>query len=63
MTRCFHCGCELTADDIGAYMKLINRGAQEFLCVPCLAKELKVDDGEIRRKIEQFKKSGCTLFN
>jgi len=63
MSVCLRCGNELTADDIGAYMKLINRGAQEFLCVPCLAKELKVDDGEIRRKIEQFKKSGCTLFN
>ena len=41
---------------------MINRGAEKYLCVACLAKELKVGEDEIRRRIEQFKKAGCTLF-
>ena len=63
MSRCFECGKELTADDIGIYMKLVNRGADKYLCIPCLARGFRVDESEIRKKIEQFKKSGCTLFN
>lgn len=62
MTECFRCKKALTADEIGAYMKLVNRGAREFLCISCLARDLGVDEAYIRRKIEQFKKSGCTLF-
>ena len=62
MSTCFCCGRELDADDIGAYRKMINRGAEKYLCVECLSKELKVGEDEIRRRIEQFKKAGCTLF-
>lgn len=63
MSKCFRCGAELSVDEIGVYKKLINRGAEKYLCIPCLSKELKISEEEIRRKIEQFKKAGCTLFN
>lgn len=62
MSECFGCGRELDVDDIGAYRKLVNRGAERYLCVSCLSKELKTSEEEIRKKIEFFKKSGCTLF-
>lgn len=63
MSRCYRCNAELTADEIGIYRKLINRGAEEYLCIPCLAEELKISEDEIKKKIEQFRKAGCTLFN
>ena len=62
MSKCFRCGRDLDADDIGAYRKMINRGAEKYLCIPCLSVEIKVSEDEIKRKIEQFKKAGCTLF-
>ena len=62
MSKCFRCGAELSVDEIGVYKKLINRGAEKFLCIPCLSKELKISEEAIRKKIEQFKKAGCTLF-
>lgn len=62
MSKCFRCGAELSADEIAVYKKLINRGAEKYLCIPCLSVEIKVSEDEIKRKIEQFKKAGCTLF-
>ena len=62
MTFCFRCGKELNSIDIGAHKKFINRGSTEFMCKGCLAKDLKVSEELIDRKIEFFKNQGCTLF-
>lgn len=62
MSVCFKCGKTLTPNEIGAHKKFINRGATEFLCINCLARRLDLDPAIIERKIEQFKKQGCTLF-
>lgn len=62
MTCCFRCGKELNSIDIGAHKKFINRGSTEFMCKGCLAKDLKVSEELIDRKIEFFKNQGCTLF-
>ena len=62
MTRCMHCGKELSFNDIGAHKKFINRGSYEFMCISCLSAELKVPEGLIYEKIEHFKKQCCTLF-
>ena len=62
MPRCIRCGKELNSIDIGAYKKLINRGSTEFMCKSCLADDLKVSEELIDKKIEYFKKQGCTLF-
>ena len=59
---CIGCGAKLTSNDIGLHRKLINRGAQEFLCMDCLARKFGVTREELQQKIEQFKKQGCTLF-
>ncbi|HOP09871.1 MAG TPA: hypothetical protein PK629_00080 [Oscillospiraceae bacterium] len=63
MTRCFACQKELTADETALYRRLVNRSAKEFLCYACLAAKFNVSEAELRRKVEDFKKSGCTLFS
>lgn len=62
MSFCIRCGKQLNSVDIGAYKKFINRGSTEFMCKRCLANELKVPEELIDKKIEHFKKQGCTLF-
>lgn len=62
MSACMRCGRELTHNEIGAHKKFINRGSTQFLCRDCLAEKLGVPAELIDRKIEEFKKQGCTLF-
>ena len=45
-----------------SYKKFINRGSTEFMCKGCLADDLNVPEELIDKKIEYFKKQGCTLF-
>lgn len=63
MDYCVKCKKELSHDDIGAYKKFVNRGAKEFLCIGCLAEHFKCSKELILKKIEYFKKTGCSLFN
>lgn len=60
--NCIKCGAALSCDDAGATKKLINRGAVEFMCIPCLAKKFGVTEERIKEKIEFWRKSGCALF-
>ena len=62
MPECKVCGGLLTPLDIGATKKLINKGAEEFLCIPCLAKHFGVEEGLIHTKIREWREQGCMLF-
>lgn len=62
MNKCIKCGRILDSDDIGLTKKLINRGAEEFMCIDCLAQKFKVTPERLREKIEEFKAQGCLLF-
>ena len=62
MPNCILCGRELSVFDVGATKKLINRGAEEFLCIPCLAKKFHVTEELIHQKIEEWREQGCMLF-
>ena len=62
MCICRQCGRDVTKDEIGLTKKLINRGATEFLCLDCLARQFSVDPALLREKITQFRAMGCTLF-
>ena len=62
MAQCFQCGRQLTADEIAVYRKMVNRMADKFLCKTCLAAYFDVSEDKIDRKIEQFKRIGCLLF-
>ena len=59
---CFCCGRGLVPDEIAMTRKLINRGAGQFYCLPCLACHLDVSENILREKIVQFRRMGCTLF-
>lgn len=62
MSQCIKCKKELTGNEIGLTKKLINRGSTEFYCINCLAERFDCDVPLLEKKIEQFKKQGCTLF-
>ena len=60
--NCMECGRELTADEIAIYKRMVNRGAENFLCVSCLARHYKIPEELIYEKIEHFRAMGCALF-
>ena len=60
--NCPQCGSMLTEDEIAIYRRMVNRGAQECLCITCFARKFDVTETMIRDKIEQFRAAGCTLF-
>ncbi len=58
-----NCGKELLSDEIAIYKKLVNRGAEKYLCIDCLADYFKCSRKAIEDKIDYYRKSGeCTLF-
>ena len=61
---CYKCGKkELSGDELAIYRKLVNRGANRFLCIDCLAEFFKCDKRDIEAKIKYYRDSGeCTLF-
>jgi len=62
LIRCVKCGIALSDDEIALHKKLINRGAEEHLCIGCLASHFSVSVDSLYKKIKQFKDDGCTLF-
>ncbi|MBQ2668352.1 MAG: hypothetical protein IJF56_06990 [Clostridia bacterium] len=62
-TTCRTCGAPLHGDDIAIYRKLVYRGAEDFLCISCLAAYFKCPKEEIEKRIRYYRESGeCTLF-
>lgn len=60
---CMKCKQKLIGDEIAIYLRLVNRGAREYLCIPCLAKYFKCNEEDIRARIKSLKDMGCTLFS
>lgn len=60
--KCIKCGAKLSGDDIGITKKLINRGATEFMCIHCIAEYFGVSEELVRKKIEEYRAYGCSLF-
>ena len=61
--RCVRCGVVLARDDIALTRKMVNRGAESFYCIACLAKHYELTEEILREKIREFKAMGCTLFD
>ena len=59
---CIRCGAVLQKDDVALTRKMVKRGAQEFLWIPCLAEHFKLTEEILRQKVEEFRAMGCTLF-
>ena len=62
MCNCFKCGAELSNDERGLFKKLVNRGADKFMCIECMSEYFEVSESALRDKIEQYRNMGCTLF-
>ena len=62
MDTCVECSRPLTEDEIALTKKLVNRGAESFLCLTCLAARFGVNEELLKEKIDQFRAMGCTLF-
>ena len=60
---CRKCGRKLEPDEIAIYKRMVNRGAEDFLCISCFAAEFRVSEELIREKIRHFREMGCTLFS
>ena len=63
MCNCIKCGRELTNDEIGLFKKLVNRGAEKFMCISCMSEYFEVSEEALRKNIKQYKEMGCTLFS
>lgn len=60
--KCFKCGKELTADEMGLFRKTVDRMADRFLCVDCLAERFETTRESLQNMIDRLRESGCTLF-
>ncbi len=61
--NCMECGADLLADDIAIHRKLVQRNAEEFYCIDCLAELMGRTRPEIEKLIKYYRESGhCTLF-
>ena len=62
-STCFKCGKALESDAIPIYKKLINRAAEDFMCIDCLAEYVQMPREAIERLIDYYTESGiCALF-
>ncbi len=59
---CIKCGKKIGKLDEGLHKKMINRGAERWMCIDCLGEYIGVSREELLKKAEYFKKMGCTLF-
>ena len=59
---CMTCGRPVSRDEMAMTRKLINRGAAQFLCIPCLARRFDASVQELMDRMQDFKDMGCTLF-
>ena len=62
LLNCDCCGLRLKKDEVALNKKLFGLDIEEFLCLSCMAEDLGVTVSELELKIEDFKESGCTLF-
>ena len=57
-----NCKKEISGNEIAMHKKLINRFAEEFMCLECLSEHFNVPVKLLEEKIEYFIETGCTLF-
>lgn len=62
MLTCQRCGAPLSRDEIGLHMKILDRCAESYFCMRCLANVLDCSTDVLERKILQFRAQGCVLF-
>jgi hypothetical protein len=53
---------KLSQDEIGLNKKLIHRQIERMMCFTCMAAYFEMSEEDLKEKIEEFKRQGCTLF-
>jgi uncharacterized protein YlaI len=60
---CFICGKEnLTRNEIGLNKKLLGKEIRNFHCLGCLSDYLEIPVEDLVERIQEFKDSGCVVF-
>jgi len=60
---CAFCSKEkLSKDEIGLNKKLIHRQITRMMCLTCMAAYFETTEEELKEKVDEFKRQGCTLF-
>jgi hypothetical protein len=52
----------LTHDDIGFHKKMVNRGAEKFMCIDCLCEHFGLTREKAEEMIAHFRSMGCSMF-
>lgn len=61
--QCMKCGAELCSDEMALYRKLVFRAATEYLCLDCLAGEMRTGRERLQSLINYYRRTGtCCLF-
>ena len=60
--QCKQCDKPLSVYDVGFYRRLVNRGAQSCLCIPCTAAYFCISEERAWELIRRYQQAGCTLF-
>ena len=60
--NCYRCQASLDAIDVGAFRKLINRNANEYMCRNCLATDLEWSREHLDAVVLMYRKRGCLFF-
>ena len=61
-SKCKQCGRILTKDEIGLHKKLITAALPHIFALTAAANILRFPSHFFKKKIEEFKAMGCTLF-
>lgn len=59
---CGACHAELSADEVALNQRLLGMHIGRFLCVDCLALQLKTTSSHLQTLIARFKEMGCAYF-
>ncbi len=62
MANCYKCERELTADEIGLYRKTVDRFAESYLCIDCLATHFDTTSESLLEMVKRLRATGCMLF-
>ena len=63
MEKCCKCNKEISLNEIGLNMKLVNREPIEYYCIDCLADKLKTTKETLEEQIKYYISIGCEMFS
>lgn len=60
---CFDCSKDIAKDEVGATLKLFGRAEKRRFCFSCIARRLNVDEETVLHWVDNWKYTGCKLFD